>query len=97
VRYTARQLIAIWTLDGFELYLGKPYVDGTLRVRRSDLYPRFRAVRQQRRTLHADVLAKMHQVVASGAALASLWLFGVAWRLRSSVALDARFGFHITV
>jgi hypothetical protein len=97
VRYTARQLVAIWTLDGLESYIGKPYVDDTLRVQRPDLYPRFRAARQQRGTLHADALATMHQVVASGAALASLWLLGAAWRRRSSVALDARFGFHIMV
>jgi hypothetical protein len=89
VRYTARQLVAIWTLDGLESYLSKPYVDDTLRELRPDLYPRFRAARQQRGTLHADALATVHQVVADSAALASLWFLGVAWRGRSSLALDA--------
>lgn len=97
VRYTARQFVAIWTLDGLESYLSKPYVNDTLRQLRPELYPRFRAARQQRGTLHADALATVHQIIAGSAALASLWWLGVAWCGRASRALDPCVGLHVTV
>jgi hypothetical protein len=97
VRYTVRQFVAIWSIDGLDSYLDCPYLDPVIRQEHPQLYPYFRAARQQRETLHADALATVHQVAACGAALGSLWVLAAAWWRRSSVARDACVGFQVTV
>lgn len=95
--YSARELGAVWTLDGLHSYGAVAYVQDGIAGRWPADLARFRAARQQRRTLGLVWLAQLHELVILLSSLASLWLLCRVLRAARPVSLGTSVGFHVTV
>ena len=97
VRYTARQMAALWTFDGLESYANVPYIEDFVGYFLPEQYGAFRTARQQQGEFaRARTVPRIHIAVAVVCAIASLWLLATQGR-RERWHLDPLSGFHLTV
>ena len=97
VKYTARQMAALWTFDGLESYANVPYISDFVGYFLPEQYGAFRTARQQQGEFaRARAVPRAHIAVAVICALASVWLLIIQGR-RVGWHLETLPGFHLTV